>query len=360
MNLANSCSREEISLEDVDRMSIEYRVLVAYAQRRWSASEYGQLLQRQAKGLEGSSLSSEDMKAARPASKEKTQGLSSEDQEQTSQKRSKKKTEKKKKSKWERLLFPSCLKAQTREKPRQIPSKRNGGVIRFEGGVGSKPLLTHEIKIGSKMPRISLEKGLNLQGLLVKEQEDTKEDGVDHLQDDLSITLVAERLAEIVENSRSVEGRGLKTFVRILSIEEDGPQSSKSIFEEDGKDNEEKVIDTIVALLRKSGDELQIKMQKDKAFSQCVSDLMSYAFFRRVTDQFLEEAPVSSTMDQIQRTKVAFAMEVAARLTAVDMHPMNIVLGFGARYLKENFSPWIHSQGGWEKVFGVPDQEEVE
>ncbi|KAH0616375.1 hypothetical protein JD844_027419 [Phrynosoma platyrhinos] len=310
MNLANPCSREETPLEDVDRMSMEYRVLMAYAQRRLFASEYGQLLQREAKGLEGSSLSSEDMKAVRSASKEKTQGLFSEDQEQPCQKRSKKKKEKKKKkSKWERLLFPSCLKAQTREDPRQTPSERNGCVLRFERGVGSEPVLTQEMK------------------------------------DDLSIILVADRLAEIVDNSRPAEERGLKTFVRIS--DNDDP-FFKSVLSPDN--NEDKIIETIVALLRKSGDELQKKMQKDEAFSQHVSDLMSYAFFRRVADQFLEEAPACSTMDsevQIQSTRVAFAMEVTARLTAMDRHPMNIVLGFGTRYLKENFSPWIHSQGGW-------------
>lgn len=51
--------------------------------------------------------------------------------------------------------------------------------------------------------------------------------------------------------------------------------------------------------------------------------------------------------DKIQYTKVAFTLEVATRLTAVDNHPMNLVLGFGSKYLKEHFSPWIQNHGGW-------------
>lgn len=54
----------------------------------------------------------------------------------------------------------------------------------------------------------------------------------------------------------------------------------------------------------------------------------------------------------MQCKKVAYTMEVATRLTAVDNHPMNLVLGFGAKYLREHFRPWIQDQGGW--VCGFP------
>ncbi|ETE69653.1 Apoptosis facilitator Bcl-2-like protein 14, partial [Ophiophagus hannah] len=92
-------------------------------------------------------------------------------------------------------------------------------------------------------------------------------------------------------------------------------------------------------------------MKKDKTFCQSIWDMMtSYAFFRRVTDQFLEEIPIDSTVsseDEVKSMKVALIMEATTKLTAVDNHPMNLVLGFGTKYLQENFSPWIQSQGGW-------------
>lgn len=82
--------------------------------------------------------------------------------------------------------------------------------------------------------------------------------------------------------------------------------------------------------------------------------MLSYTFFKRVTDLFLEDVSADSTSEpegQVQCTKVAFTMEVATRLTAVDNHPMNLVLGFGLKYLKEHFKPWIQDQGGWVCAF---------
>lgn len=92
------------------------------------------------------------------------------------------------------------------------------------------------------------------------------------------------------------------------------------------------------------------QIKKDRVFNQCFKDMLSYPFFKRITDVLLEDVSAASTREpggRIQCTKVAFAMEAAARLTAVDNHPMNVVLGFGLKYLREHFKPWIQDQGGW-------------
>ncbi|XP_061438474.1 apoptosis facilitator Bcl-2-like protein 14 isoform X2 [Rhineura floridana] len=326
MNLANSSSMEEIPLEDVDRTSIEYRVLMAYAQRRLSASKYGQLLEREAKGKEGSSLGKEEIKGKEEA----YQDFSPEDQEQSTRDRSQKK--KKKKSSWKCFQLCSCLRTQVEEEPGKTFERGdtvNGHALMSLEGVGSEPTLSSEA------------------------------------QDDSDISHVVDRLAEIIDNSKSYpERKELKALVRTVSLEEDGGWATKPVCEDDGlKDGEEKIIKKIVAILRKSGDELLEKVQKDKTCFQCVSELMSYAFFSRVANQFLEEIPIDCTLEselQVQGIKVAFAVEVITKLTAIDNHPMNILLGFGTKYLKENFSPWIHSQGGWKKALELPDQEEVE
>lgn len=78
--------------------------------------------------------------------------------------------------------------------------------------------------------------------------------------------------------------------------------------------------------------------------------MLSYNSFKRITDLFLEEVSADSTRapeGETERLKVAYTMEVATRLTAVDNHPMNLVLGFGSKYLREHFKPWIQAQGGW-------------
>ncbi|XP_015265003.1 PREDICTED: apoptosis facilitator Bcl-2-like protein 14 [Gekko japonicus] len=331
MSFANFSSMEEIPLEDEDRTSIEYRVLMAYAQRRLSASKYSQLLEGGAKGQEGP--------GATPAEQGKAaQEKPPEDLKPTAKRKSQKKKKKRERSSWKRLLVPSCLRGQTRGSSRK--SEVNGKLPEYQGGARIKPT------------SFSTE-----------------------AQEDSDIARVADKLAELVDNSRSrskTEGRGL---VRTLSLEEDGGGASKIVLEgpsrvvpqgpseDDGKDNEEKIIDTIIALLRKTGDDLEKKMQKDERFRLSFWDLMSYSFFRRITDQFLEVVPVDPMGDSethVQSTKVAYVMEVTTRLTAVDNHPMNLVLGFGTKYLKENFRPWVCSQGGWEKALGLLDQEEVE
>ncbi|XP_033004137.1 apoptosis facilitator Bcl-2-like protein 14 isoform X1 [Lacerta agilis] len=325
MNLTNYSSMEEIPLEDVDRTSTEYRVLMAYAQRRLSASKYWHLLEREAKGQDGSSLGREK----RQGKEKSRQGLSPKDQEQPTRDRSKKK---RKKSHCKFFRFPSCLRAQAEEDSGKMFRRGdavNGHALSLQAGVGS----------GSAF---SLEE-----------------------QGDSDINVVVDRLAEIVDNSTPFPQRtGFKALEHTLSLEADGGCATKPENEDDvEKDEKEKLIKEIVALLRASGDKLQEKVQNDRTFFQCASELMSYGFFSRVADQFLEEIPADSTADsevQAQSIKVAFAIEVTTRLTAIDNHPMNTILGFGTKYLKENFSPWIHSQGGWGKALGLPDQEEVE
>ncbi|XP_007435859.1 apoptosis facilitator Bcl-2-like protein 14 [Python bivittatus] len=328
---------EDISLEDADRTSVEYRLLMVYAQRRLSASKYGQLLERETKAQEESR---ESAQAVTPAKEEVTlQEICLAGDKPLAQYKEQKKVKKKKAKKmktrasWKCMWVPPCLRPQAKD-PRtpgvfRPHAELNGSFVQPEARVESLP------------------------------------DG----QNDSDVSHLADRLAEIVDNSRFPSGR--KTFQvvdRTLSLEEDGGWASKPFSQHqggvDGIDNEEKIIDAIVALLRKSGDELQEKIQKDKTFCQRVWDMMaSYTFFRRVTDRFLEEPPIDSTVnseDQVKRIKVALIMEATTKLLVMDNHPMNLVLGFGAKYLQENFSPWIQSQGGWGKALRLPDQEEVE
>ncbi|XP_060110383.1 apoptosis facilitator Bcl-2-like protein 14 isoform X2 [Heteronotia binoei] len=338
MNFTSASSMEEIPLEDEDRTSVEYRVLMAYAQRRLSASKYGELLERGAKGQEGSSLTRQEAQGVTPTDQGKApQEKLPEDLKPLAKRKSQKK--KTRQPHWKRFLVLPCLRGQTEEDPGK--SEVNGKLPEFQSGAG-RDLTTFSTET----------------------------------QEDSDITRVADKLAELVDNSRSrsktIEGRGL---VRTLSLEEDGGWASKIVPEgapkavpqgssvDDGKDDEEKIIGTIVALLRKSGDELEKEMEKDNTFRLNFRDLISYSFFRRIINQFLEEVPVDPTKDSeahVQSTKVAYVMEVTTKLTAVDNHPMNLVLGFGTKYLKENFRPWFHSHGGWEKALGVSNQEEVE
>ena len=77
-------------------------------------------------------------------------------------------------------------------------------------------------------------------------------------------------------------------------------------------------------------------------------DGLSYPVFKTITDQFLSGVDTRGESEvKAQGFKAALAIDVMAKLTGIDNHPMNRVLGFGTKYLKENFSPWIQQHGGW-------------
>lgn len=78
---------------------------------------------------------------------------------------------------------------------------------------------------------------------------------------------------------------------------------------------------------------------------------LSYSDVKNITDQFLKGVDTRGESEvKAQGFKAALAIDAIAKLTAIDNHPMNKVLGFGAKYLKENFSPWIQQHGGWVSV----------
>lgn len=94
------------------------------------------------------------------------------------------------------------------------------------------------------------------------------------------------------------------------------------------------------------------QLKKDKVLMTCFQDGLSYPVFKTITDQFLRGVDTRGESEvKAQGFKAALAIDVIAKLTTVDNHPMNRVLGFGTKYLKENFSPWIQQHGGWVSAF---------
>ncbi|XP_064174697.1 apoptosis facilitator Bcl-2-like protein 14 [Anguilla rostrata] len=129
--------------------------------------------------------------------------------------------------------------------------------------------------------------------------------------------------------------------------------------EADGQDD---VIQQIVDLLRESGDQFTEKIKEDKVLARHFGGGdFTYAAFARIASRFLQEvAPSSSSSPSGAVSRIALACEVTRKLTAVDGHPMNMVMGFGAKYLRENFSTWVQQHGGWENAFADVEEDEVE
>lgn len=122
---------EDVSLEDVERNSMEYRVLMVYAQRRLPDSKFGQLLEREAKSQEASGLERGETQPVDPAGKDshlKDQDPGTPNKKQT----------KKKRPKWTRRLIPSCLRGQPEHAPREKATSQdaiNGHVPKPQVGV---------------------------------------------------------------------------------------------------------------------------------------------------------------------------------------------------------------------------------
>lgn len=123
-------------------------------------------------------------------------------------------------------------------------------------------------------------------------------------------------------------------------------------------DTSDDVIQTIVDLLRESGDSLNEEIKRNKSLAQFFHSRFSYSLFEKVISSFLQKVdPADIPSKAPDQAKVALTFEVTSRLTAVDCHPMNVVMGFGTKYLQENCSAWVKQHGGWEKAFDSEDEE---
>ncbi|KFO87777.1 Apoptosis facilitator Bcl-2-like 14, partial [Buceros rhinoceros silvestris] len=284
---------EEIPLENDERDSIEYHILMAYAQRRLSVSKYRKLLKNEVNVRKSSSLIRRKVKTGHQRGKDGPDGPSQ-----------------------RRVLEVSVLQQPSKEQPntKYLP--------------GCHPHFLCGLEKQGKPFVAELRGGGVAHSSIPEAQSDIRLQGPLQHKTNVTVKLEEQGPSLLHEQDRS------------------GPAGGSESEEHD----KEMIIQTIVSLLRQSGDQLEKKIQKDRVFFQHFRDMLSYNFFERITDLFLEGVSAGSTTEprgQVQCAKLAFTMEVVTRLTAVDNHPMNLVLGFGLKYLREHFKPWIQDQGGW-------------
>ncbi|NXF91924.1 B2L14 protein, partial [Eubucco bourcierii] len=300
MPLPNDVSMEDTLLEYNERDSIEYKILMAYARQRLPASKYRKLLKNEASVQKSPPLTDRGVK----------------------------------------------IEHQRDEEEPTLTIRPQGRVIQLQ----------------NKQPEPSYFPGYHLPplpsiGQLKKQSSDTADPWTSgfvsqgNFQDEscepADVNHIADKLAKLVTSRSQEPPFGVLEF--------QGPHQkqdkSDCTYESEAKEHDhEKIIQSIVSLLRQKGDELEEKIKRDRAFYHCFKDMLSYNFFKRITDLFLEGVSADSTRatgGQTQRLKIAYTMEVATRLTAIDNHPMNLALGFGSKYLREHFKPWIQDQGGW-------------
>nr|XP_019960408.1 PREDICTED: apoptosis facilitator Bcl-2-like protein 14 [Paralichthys olivaceus] len=115
-------------------------------------------------------------------------------------------------------------------------------------------------------------------------------------------------------------------------------------------------------LLRETGDRLNEKELKDLSLAKEL--FWNYAFFKRIITTLLTRMgmrtsdPDSPGPHASPKTQIAVACEATSRLSAMDTQPMNRLLGYGSRYLKEYYSSWAQEHGGYDAA--LESDEEVD
>uniref|UniRef100_A0A8C8ZPS4 BCL2 like 14 n=1 Tax=Prolemur simus TaxID=1328070 RepID=A0A8C8ZPS4_PROSS len=260
---------------------------------------------------------------------------------------------------WTQVSWP-CRNSQSSEKPINLAKKKSSwkallGLVEKEEDSQSSPAVFQV----QGLRRVKHQGGLSSQQW--SRSLSNVDQHLDHEAADPKVVSIANRVAEIVYSwpPPEAQGGGIKSREHLgfqaLHGRREGPQPTASSSK---KDEEDQIIAKIVELLKYSGDQLERELKKDKALVSSFPDGLPYSVFKTITDQFLGGVDTRGESEvKAQGFKAALAIDVMAKLTAIDNHPMNRVLGFGAKYLKENFSPWVQQQGGWEKILGLSHEE---
>ncbi|XP_072876592.1 apoptosis facilitator Bcl-2-like protein 14 isoform X3 [Chlorocebus sabaeus] len=321
----SACDLEEIPLDDDDLNTIEFKILAYYARHHVFKST--------------PALFSPKLLRTRSLSQ---RGLGNWSANES----------------WTQVSWP-CRNSQSSEKAINLGKKKSSWKALF-GVVEKEDSQSSPAKISAQGQRTLESQGLHSQQW--SRSLSSVEQCLEHEAVDPKVVSIANRVAEIVYSwppPQETQAGGFKskeTFVlqgRSSQLKDRLPIASSS-----KKDEEEQIIAKIVELLKYSGDQLERKLKKDKALMGHFQDGLSYSVFKTITDQVLMGVDTRGESEvKAQGFKAALAIDVTAKLTAIDNHPMNRVLGFGTKYLKENFSPWIQQHGGWEKILGISHEE---
>ncbi|XP_062860797.1 apoptosis facilitator Bcl-2-like protein 14 [Trichomycterus rosablanca] len=127
-------------------------------------------------------------------------------------------------------------------------------------------------------------------------------------------------------------------------------------------DSDTDLIQRLVDLLKESGDKLNEKIQRDKELLGYLENCFSYNLFETLTAAFIcKVVPAREQAEETteQKRKIAWTFEMTSRLSALDLQPMNRVMGFGAQYVHQHFTPWIQQHGGWENTFNSNENDDM-
>uniref|UniRef100_A0A4W3HYF4 Apoptosis facilitator Bcl-2-like protein 14 n=1 Tax=Callorhinchus milii TaxID=7868 RepID=A0A4W3HYF4_CALMI len=296
-------SENEIMLDSspTDMDSVEFKILMAYAKRTLPLDKVSQLNAADKEiVLNGAFGETEEM--VNDSGKREKNG-----KDKTRSENHARKSKRKKKSGWRRCI-PQCLRAEANEYASPVAQ------VQEESGGDAMPL--------SSYPDIIYE----------RPQEHEVEPQFNE---------IAEVLQEIIDSKLT----GFKfRLLRSTSLEVDS------------EDEEQRAVDQIVKILTTSGDNLNEEMKNDPQFSKIFGKIPSISLFKKVMDCVIQVALPEETSSEAaskengKLNQIAFVMHATTKFAALGNHPMARVMGFGAKYLQENYCTWITEQGGWVRL----------
>ncbi|XP_066217255.1 apoptosis facilitator Bcl-2-like protein 14 isoform X2 [Saccopteryx leptura] len=332
MNTTSANNLEEIPLDDYGPNSIEFKILEFYAKHHAFKNE--------------SAVFSPKLLRTRSLSQRQGSWTSTES--------------------WTMALW-SCRNARSTEKPTNLAKKMSSWRNLFGAADKEEESQSSATEIPAKDPRRVECQGLHTQQWsrsLSTTQQPLEIEAVEP-----KVASIANRVAEIVSSwpppeahtqggSFTSEGRSVLPALQQLGL---SSQPRAASARKDKEDQTNQSIAKIVELLKYSGDQMKREMKEDKALMATLQALLNYSLFKTITDQFLRAIDTRGESEvKVGGFKAALVIDITAKLTTLDKPFVNRVLGYGTKYLKENFSPGIQRHGGWEKVLGIPQEEAVE
>ncbi|KAM8780002.1 apoptosis facilitator Bcl-2-like protein 14 isoform 2-T2 [Rhynchonycteris naso] len=332
MNTISANNLEEIPLDDYGPNSIEFKILEFYAKHHAFKNE--------------SAVFSPKLLRTRSLSQRQGSWTSTES--------------------WTLALW-SCRNARSKEKPTNLAKKMSSWRNLFGVADKEEESQSSATKNPAKDPRKAECQGLHTQHS--SRSLSTAQQPLEIEAMEPKVASIANRVAEIVSSwpppevhtqggSFTSEGRSV-----LQALQQPGlsSQPRAASAKKDKEDQANPSIAKIVELLKYSGDQMKREMKEDKALMATLQDLMSYSLFKTITDQFLRGIDTRGESEvKVGGFKAALVIDITAKLTTIDKPFVNKVLGYGTKYLKENFSPGIQQHGGWEKVLGIPHEEAAE
>ncbi|KAG7498020.1 hypothetical protein JOB18_047770 [Solea senegalensis] len=174
------------------------------------------------------------------------------------------------------------------------------------------------------------------------------------------IVVVAEEDMQEAEDMQEEEDKLGEVAIRLTEIADEIPFVPSDLQTDNPEDNVERLIGL---LLREAGDRLDERELRDVSLAGEL--FWNYSFFKTVITELLMRMGLSPSDPESPgpraspRTQIAVTCEATSRLTALDTLPTNRLLGYGARFLSENYSSWVQEQGGYEDAFESDDEDEV-